>query len=142
MIDIVFIFVTKHVPLVIICEPAHHLYMRGARQASGGMYPPTHRDKEGAKMAPISVHDRRNRMDHCDDALRIMVVCVWRLKQLCWVQDVHVRWLLPDEHEHHHRLLLRYIAGLHTLEYPDESEIKVERPSSAWYGGIVSYFQL
>lgn len=93
-------------------------------------------------MAPIPVHGRRNRVDHCDDAVRIVAVRVWRLKQLRWLQDVHVRWLLPDQHEYHHRLFLRSTAGLHPLECPDESEIKVQCASLAWNGGVVSYFQL
>lgn len=105
------------------------------------MYPPTHRNKEGAAMGPLPVHVRRHRVDHCDDAVRIVAVCVWRLKQLRWVQDVHVRWLLPDEHEHHHRLLLRSTAGLYPLECADESEVEVKRASFARNGGIVSYFQ-
>lgn len=92
-------------------------------------------------MAPLSVYGSRHRVDRRDDAVCIMAVCVWRLKQLRRVQDVHVRWLLPDEHEYHHRLLLRSIAGLYPLERPNESEIKAECASLAWDGGIVSSFQ-
>lgn len=92
-------------------------------------------------MAPLPVHSGRHSVDRGDDAVRIVAVCVWRLKQLRWVQDVHVRWLLPDEHEYYHRLLLRSTAGLYPLECPDESEIEVECASIAWNGGIVSSFQ-
>lgn len=76
-------------------------------------------------MAPLSLHGRSHRMDHRDDSVRILAMCIWGVKQLRWVEDVHVRRLLPDEHEHHYRLFLRYTAGTYTLERSDESEIKI-----------------
>lgn len=92
-------------------------------------------------MASVFFHCCRHRVDDCDDALRVVAVRVRGLKQLRWVQDVHVRRLLPDEHEYHHRLLLRSTAGLYPLECPDEPQVEVERAFVAWTGSIVSCIQ-
>ena len=133
-----FLSVTDHLNLAAVCKPAHHLYLCGPCQASGGMHPPAHCHKEGAAMALISINGCRRRVDDCDDALRIVAVRIRRLKQLRWLPDVRVRRLFPDEHEYHHRLLLRSVTRIYPLECPDESKIETERASLAWVGGIVS----
>lgn len=102
------------------------------------MRAPPHCNKKGAAINFVSVHGYRHRVDDCDDSVRIVAVRVRGLKQLRWLQDVHVRRLLPDKHEYRHRLFLRSVAGLHPLERPDEPKVEAERASLAGAGGIVS----
>jgi hypothetical protein len=70
-------------------------------------------------MDSLHIYGRSNSLNYNHDDIYIVALCFWWYEQLCGHENLRNCWLLSNNIQHLHRLLLRSLANIHPVECAD-----------------------